>query len=197
MRAVPWAMSVSFHRVSGKLLSRRERQTARPACTSLESITEDPRLKPSSTSERRWSNVSLSHAACGRFEHDRPRGGQARLSCPRQARQWKGCPERGGPLSLRGCRSEIATNAARCQLAVSKGRYPLRGDTMAFWGKAWRPSRNRITRLFLIFSNHILSSFGRQCPQSGPEIFFLQKQSNRFPWGSLYLLHSPRRSGSE
>src|SRR3546814_6453260 len=73
------------------------------------------------TSERRWSNVSLSHAVCGRFEHDRPRGGQARLSCPRQVRQWKGRPARGGPLSLRQSVG-IALNAAHRQLAVRKRR---------------------------------------------------------------------------
>ena len=137
-------MSLSFRRVRGAIFPPRRTDGKARLSRSLESIAENPRLKPSSTSERRWSNVSLSHAACGRFEHDRPRGGHARLSCPRQARQWKGCPVRGGPLSLRppfrNCDECCSPSACRQERPLS----PVRGGCHDILGGNFGgPSRNR------------------------------------------------------
>jgi hypothetical protein len=54
---------------------------------------------PSLTTERRWPDVSLSHAACGRIcEHGLQRGGPARLSCCVPGKTMEGPPPQGAAL---------------------------------------------------------------------------------------------------
>lgn len=71
------------------------------------------------------------------------------------------------PPTISDCH-RISANQGGFQLPVILTRQDFGG-----------PSRNRITRTFLKYSNYMISSFACQCPQSGPQNFFLQKQSNR------------------
>lgn len=86
----------------------------RMLCAGLKIVHAAPYGHDCSTIERRWSNVSLSHAASGNpDEQGRHCGGPARLSSPLAARQWKGRPEKGRPFAF-------GLNSMRIAHAISR-----------------------------------------------------------------------------
>lgn len=98
----------------------------------MKSVDRAPTSSSSSTTERRWSDVSLSHAARGRiFEHDLHRGGPARLSCPRSDDNGRAVPRRGGPshlafMRLRWCWPMLVFLGSEAS-SPAKRSYPDRG----------------------------------------------------------------------
>lgn len=106
-----------------------------------------PKSRLSPTTERRWSNVSLSRAARGGIlEHGCHQGSPARLSRRASARQWKGRP-RGRPFAFRGgiprCpKVPTALGNSRESNALSARRRGATADNKTDTGS---PDRDRIS----------------------------------------------------